>query len=597
MHRLPAPHATLSGTATSVVAALCLASAGGAQVTGIRPVTPPVAAPSLRALEAHQAGFESFRRQNLPVWRSRRPEPNRCDERVGRFCYWYDESEQEPPPEPASIREARERLIVQLDSAGRAFPSNRWVSGQRIRYLAEAKRYDDAIAAARACTIVDWWCHALQGFAFHVAGRYADADSAYERALALMDERERCEWRDLKLMLDDALLRRYRELGCRGRSPLEQRVWWLARPMLSERGNDARTEYYSRLMMTEFIEDAASAYQMGFDTDERELVLRYGWPYAWTREPSSGILGGPAGGVVGHEHTPSHPVFPAPGVLENPASSDSAGWRSKGIPPVRARYAPAYARRLLPLEHQAGLFRRGDTAVVAVAWSVATDTALAAAAHVPGELSAALVLTKGEESDATIVRSPRPGIQGTLVARSPWGSMLMSVEVAARARRTLARARYGVHGSDAPQSRVQVSDVVLFEAGDSLPSTLDEVLPLMRSSERIPAGSRIGLFWESYNTRATGEGLGVSITVAPEGAGGGWLQRGLRALRRVREAAPVTIGMRDVSARGQGYTPRAVVVDLSTLVPGRYLMQLEIDAGEGNLVRTARAITVVSSER
>lgn len=575
----------------------CLVSSARAQVTGVRPVTPPVAAPSLRALEAHQAGFESFRRQNLPVWRSRRPDPNRCDERVGRFCYWYDEAEQDPPPEPSAIREARERLIVQLDSAGRAFPSNRWVSGQRIRYLAEATRHDDAIAAAHECTILDWWCHALQGFAYHVAERYADADSAYERALALMNERERCEWRDLKLMLDDALLRRYRDLGCRGRLPLEQRIWWLARPMLSEPGNDARTEYYSRLMMTHFLEDASSAYQMGFDTDERELVLRYGWPYAWTREAPSGILGGPPGGVVGHEHTPAHPVFPAPGVLENPASSDSAGWRSKGIPPVRARYAPAYARRLLALEHQAGLFRRGDTAVVAVAWSVEQDSALAAAARSPGELTAALVLTKGEESDATIVRATRPAARGRFVARAKWGSMLMSVEVAARTRRTLARARYGVQGSDAPESRVQVSDVVLFEAGDSLPTTLEDVLPLMRPSARIPQGERVGLFWESYNTLATGEGLGVSITVAPEDTGGGWLQRGLRALRLVKEAAPVTVGMRDVSARGQAYSPRAVVVDLSTLTPGRYLMQLEIDAGQGNVVRTERAITVVTNGR
>lgn len=568
-----------------------LPSSGGAQITRVRPITPPTAAPSLKALEAQQQGFESFRRENLPVWRSRRPEPNRCDERVGRFCYWYDEAEGDPPPEPARIHEARARLITQLDSAGRAFPSNRWVSGQRIRYLAEAQRYDDAIAAARECTVLDWWCHALQGFAFHVAERYPAADSAYERALELMNDRERCEWRDLKLMLDDALLRQYREQGCRGRLPLEERIWWLARPMLSEPGNDARTEYYSRLMMTQFLEDATSAYQMGFDSDERELVLRYGWPYAWTREPPSGILGGPPGGVVGHEHTPAHPVFPAAGVIENPASSDSAGWRSKGIPPVRARYAPAYAKRLLPLTHQAGLFRRGDTAVVAVAWSVERDTALAAASA-SGDLTAALVLTKGEESDATTVRAPRPGVRGTMVARSPWGSMLMSIEVAARARRVLARARYGVHGSDAPESRVQVSDVVLFEPGDSLPMTLDDVLPLMRTSARIGEGEPVGLFWESYNTRATGEGLGVSITVAPEDAGGGWLRRGLRALRRVKEAAPVTVGMRDVSARGQGYSPRAVIVDLSTLKPGRYLMQLEIDAGDGNSVRTERAITV-----
>ena len=75
--------------------------------------------------------------------------------------------------------------------------------------------------------------------------------------------------------------------------------------------------------------------------------------------------------------------------------------------------------------------------------------------------------------------------------------------------------------------------------------------------------------------------------------GGGWLSRGLRALRRVREAQPVSVGIRDVSARGSPVTARAVEVDLATLTPGRYLLQLELDAGPGNVVRVERTITVV----
>jgi hypothetical protein len=407
-----------------------------------------------------------------------------------------------------------------------------------------------------------------------------------------MSDRERCDWRDMKLLLADDQLRQYRELGCARRLPMEQRIWWLSRPLLSGRGNDARTEYYSRLMMAHFVEDAPSAYSMGFDFDERELTLRYGWPIAWTRQPAGNLLaGGGEPSLVGHERTPAHPFIPARGVLENPASSDSAGWRSKGIPPVRARYAPVYAKRLLPLEHQSALFRRGDSAMVMVAWSVATDEQLAGAVD-GNELTAAMVLTRGEEKDAVVVRAEAPKRTGTLMARSAWGSMLVSVEVGAAKRHTLARARYGVKRTDSPQSRIQLSDIVLFEPYDGMPVSAEDVLPHMRTSERIPVGSKVGLFWEAYNTNPTGEGLEVNITVAPENRAGGWLARGLRALRRVREAQPVSVGLRDVSARGSAITARAVEVDLSTLTPGRYLLQLELNAGPGNEVRVERTITV-----
>jgi hypothetical protein len=47
-----------------------------------------------------------------------------------------------------------------------------------------------------------------------------------------------------------------------------------------------------------------------------------------------------------------------------------------------------------------------------------------------------------------------------------------------------------------------------------------------------------------------------------------------------------------MSARGLGYTPRAVVVDLSTLKAGRYIMELEITAEGTAPVRAERMLTV-----
>ncbi len=572
------------------------ASDAFAQVMDVRPVTPPVVGPSTEALRTAQRGFEDFRRDHLPFWSSRRPTPNSCDEQVGRFCYWYDELEEPPPPEPAVIAGARDRLIAQLDSAGAANPADHWVAGQRVRYMTEAGRFDDAIAAARECTSREWWCFALRGFALHVAGHYAAADSEYSGALALMGTRQACDWRDIKLLLDDVTLRRYRALSCADRATMEKRIWSLSRRMLSANGNDSRTEFYSRLMMARFLEDAPSVSEEEFDTDERELLIRYGWPRAWSLQPGYTVLGARGPVVVGHEPQPAPPYLPPPDVLENPASSDSAGWRGKGLPGVRSRYAADYAAHLLPLEHQAALLRRGDSAVVVVAWSLGADSALATAARADTGFSAALVVVGEDDTTMTIVRAPHPDpSRGTFLATAPWRSMLMSTEVEVPSRKTLVRARYGLRGSDALNSRVQVSDVVLFDPYDGMPARLEDVLPHMRTSERLVAGSKLGIYWESYNTNPKGEGLGVHITVAPENPGGGWLQRALTALRLQSEAKPVSVGISDVSARGLTYSPRSVVVDLSTLKPGRYDMELEIDAGEGNVVHASRVISVVAA--
>ena len=174
--------------------------------------------------------------------------------------------------------------------------------------------------------------------------------------------------------------------------------------------------------------------------------------------------------------------------------------------------------------------------------------------------------------------------------------MLMSAEVAARSRSTLARARYGMTASDSPGSRVSISDLLVFEPYNGMPNTLEEATAHARPSLTLPPNSKVGIYWETYNTNPNGEGIQVAITVAPEQADGSWMRRGLTALRLSREAQPVTVGITDVSARGREYTPRAVVVDLATLKVGRYLMQLEITADGTLPVHAERVLTVRSAK-
>jgi hypothetical protein len=539
------------------------------------------------AARASQLQFEQFRRTNLPESHSSRGGGS-CDEQVGRFCYWYDEKEPPPPREPDRIREARARLISLLDSAAAMNPANLWVASQRVRYLSEAARDRDAIAAAGACRgDATWRCGILMGFALHEAGDYVRADSAYQAALRDMPARDRCEWEDISLLLDEELLPRYRAQQCgdSARVAFERRVWWLARPLFSTPANDARTEHYARVTMSHMLTEAPSAHEGGFDQDERELLLRYSWPRAWSR--AGGGFGGGPSSVVGHEPTPAYPYLPNALVYDNPVNTDSLRWTTRpGV--VHARYAPAYATPLLRLEHQSALFRRGDSSLVVLAYDLRSDSALARASDV----RAALVLTRGDERDATIVRAPNKS-RGVITAHSVWAPLLMSAEVTSPTVRRSARARYGIRPPYAVGARVSLSDLLLFEPYGQLPASLDEVIPHAMPTLRVRADKKVGFYWEAYGTNPAGEVMNISVVVAPEVTDEPTRARRLkRALGMWKEAKPVSVQVQDVSARGQTTSARSVEVDLSTLTPGAYLVELEVEVAKQYRVRAERRIVV-----
>lgn len=573
--------------------ALLLSARADAQVTSVRSLdslntrSPIVAAERrdsvmrLADSKRTQALFEAYHRQNLPERKGLLGGSNgKCDERVGRFCYWYDPDEPPPPPELERVTLKRNELIATLDSAALASPGDDWVAGQRVRYLAEAGRTADAVTAALACAGTNWWCAALRGFAAHEDGRYVMAEAAYDSALALMPPRQACDWRDISLLLDDRLLARYRASKCGDaeREEFERKIWWLARPLMSSPANDARTEHFARVTMAKMVEGGPSTHAGGFDEDERELTLRYSWPREWSRT---------TGGITGHEPTPAYPYLPNSSIFDNPLASDSAKWTTEpGI--VRARYAPRYAVPMRKLEHQAAMFRRGDSALVAFAYTVEADPVMA-----PADKEVALVLTHGEPADATIVRVTPPANRAVVTAFTEWKPVLMSAEVVSYKARKTARARYALRPPYGTGARVTISDILLFAPYGTLPTSAEEALPHMLPSLRVKAGGKLGFFWEAYGTAPQGEVMGITLVVVKEEDDPSFWQRRLQALRLWKDAAPVSISVSDVSARGLTTSPRAVEVDISTLAPGAYVVQLEIEVENQYRVRAERRIEVL----
>jgi hypothetical protein len=537
------------------------------------------------AARAAQVRFERFRRDHLPNAHSGRP--GQCDEQVGRFCYWYDEKAPKTE-ELSSVTEARAALTRTLDSLGHLVPTNRWIAGQRVRYLSEAGRNDDALKAARECQAGGWWCPALIAFSQHMLGNYWAADSGFKAAQQMMMERERCQWRDISLLIDDETRQLYRRLPpCSAeREAFEDRVWWFSRTLYGLRGNDSRAEWNARQLMVRFYQDGPSAHQFGFDEDERELLLRFGWPRYWAKGPGDPRSGGYS--IQSDEASPAYRYLPAGYVLGNPALSDSSQWRLHQ-PPVIGRYAPAYARKLVALEHQQAMFRRGDSALLVMAYDVSKVPGLGNATH----RRSAMVVTTGEQPAPHMVSSSNAPDHGTMSLSGSWGPLLFSGEVWAPDSSVVARARYGVHPPYAVGTRVTVSDLLFYKPSGAPPTTVEEALALALPTERVRSSAPLGVYWESYGTDPAGETMKLTVTVVREVEESSFLNRKSKALKLIREATPVSISVNDMSARGRTISPRAVQLDISTLKKGAYIVQLEVEVQGQYALRADHRIEII----
>ncbi|HVT39119.1 MAG TPA: hypothetical protein VHE78_08735 [Gemmatimonadaceae bacterium] len=530
-----------------------------------------------------QADFERFRVEHLP--RASSPRPSNCDETVGRFCYWYAETRL--PKEPQSITERRDRLVALFDSLAKAAPDDRWISGQRVRYLAESEKYGAALRAAHECGVGGWWCDILVGFSLHLLGEYSAADSVYDRAISQMLPRDQCEWRSIELLLDEDARQQYRRYPCGDpqRTAYENEAWFLARTLYSMRGNDSRTEHYARMTMTLILKDAPSAYQYGLDDDERELLLRFGWNRAWASEGTDRRTG--VQQIVGMEAVPAYRYIPPAFVLNNPPLSDSANWRLQ-LPPVIGRYAPPYALHLKPLEHQKAMFKRGDSALVVLAYDSRTMKEMAGLS-----IDAALVIAAGDKPRAWMKTLHNAPPEGVLVATAPWGPLLMSAEVTARDKHAVARARYGVQPPYAIGTRVTLSDLLFYKPYGAFPQSVEEAAPHAHSTERLRSDAKLGVYWEAYGTDPSGETMKVSLTVEQEVEEAGFLRRQAKALKLIRKATPVSISVTDISARDAKVSPRALELDISTLTKGSYIVQLEIEVAGQYVVRADHRIEII----
>jgi len=538
--------------------------------TALAPAAPrsPTAADSVRAVRnarSAQASFEAFRRARLPRGVARTS--GACDVTIGRYCYWRgDDDDEAPPPEPAEVRARRDAFIRLLDSASDALPGDPWLAGQRVRYLVDAGDADSASRFAARCAAGPSWCAALGGFAFHEAGRFSEADSAYRHALALMDTAERCRWLDIGPLLEGELAQRFGRTDCAHREALVRQVFWLAAPLYAVSGTDALTEHFARLTWARMVEGTASEDGVSWGDDVRELVLRYGLPRWYSRDEDP-FDPAPMPSIVGHDAGMPYDFLPSLHALDHLGHATDADW-DLDDPAAATEYSPSFARSVHDLPGQIAVFRRGDSACVVAAWDAGADTTL-----LGRPLHAALVLA-GDTSVVAIRRDTAAGVRGHLAVTGPLDSGLASLELLASGDRRAARTRVGV--SARPAGRVTLSDLLLYAPSPTSPDALALVADRALAHLSVASAAGVGVYWEAYGVQPTDT---VRYSLLVSRVDESWLHRATDLLHVSRPPASLRLAWNEVARLRDGIAGRGVNLDLSRLPAGRY--RAELDAGVG----------------
>jgi hypothetical protein len=412
----------------------------------------------------------------------------------------------------------------------------------------------------------------LRGFSAHALGDYEAADHAFEAALARMAPAQRCRWTDLSDLLPDASRKSYRKVSCEQRDSVNARIWWLADPRWALGGNDLRTEVYARLTMSQLVQQARSAHDMAWGADMAQLMLRYGWPAAWSRASPSSV--DPTRmSVIGHEPSPSFDFLPEAHALGDPFTAEASSWTPTAEKPL-TRYAPKYARRFAELTPQVAWFTRGDSAAIVAAYEVG---AMHDTVFTRDSVDAAVVLSRGPGEIA--VARAKTARWGVFVLPAPSTPALMSVEVVDSAGTGLARSRFATQ----PPSESALSDVLLFDGAGGIPETFEAASARALGTLAVSRQSPFGLYWELYGDLAQTDSITYAVSVERRGAS--WLRRLAERTRLADRPQPVRVGF-DERPAGGAVSARSLLVDVSTIPAGQYRLTLTVRSGEQILTRT-----------
>jgi hypothetical protein len=555
--------------------------------------TTPGASPadSMRAAE-RAARSAAYRYERLLVTSS--PQTfgggfgDRCDERVGRFCFWHSTpGTPRPPiePDPPEVVEARDAAIHAFRRWFALAPGEERAVGPLVRYLIEADRADEAAAAARTHVWAGGESPAtllVLGLALHHTRDFLAAERAFDQARSHMDPDARRRIDDIRVLLAHGEHSRYRRLEDNERQRYHAAFWAFSDPWYLDPGNERRSAHYARHALARIHALAPRVEgRIHWGQDHEELLVRYGPPtgrkqvigpstmaqrrislveYYDPRRVSLSIEDLITGGV---------PTTPPPGVRPE-VERDT----------VRSHYAPLGGRRTQGLLVQPSVFPGAQGAVIRVDALLRPDTVSPRAPESPKGLLVILD-TLGHEV-ARVAAEPRVRADSTTILSAeypvPPGEYVYRVEIRDEATGLGGLAQYRI---DAVRTDgLTLSDLLV--AGP-----IDGELPEARyhpAIQPVPTltvvpGERIGVYAEvtGLNVGPAGARFGVQWWIEraePEGL----LRRAARWVGQriglVEEDVPPRVGWQEgteADARSLFFT-----LDLSGVEPGLHRLGLRV---------------------
>jgi hypothetical protein len=330
----------------------------------------PDSARAFRAAREAEIDYERAARRLAPFGRHDHGGP--CDEYVGRFCLYYDAGRAALPPEPAEIRRARERAIGQLKTAFEFNRARNSTVFPLVRLLLENKQPREAqevVAAYRGVSSDVATGRLLAVLTLHAGADIPAAERSITELLAAVDSAEAWRLRDISFLLDARERKRYRALAPDQQRRYEDRFWRYADALYLTPGNETRTEHFARHAENKLLEAAPSVLgSTSFGNDVAQLTIRFGTPKGRTRV-NINRPGSYDGQIIEH-WDPEQMIYAAPALdsILTVRAGPQADWPMDTIRSISG-HAPSTIRRMLPLAHQASVFRNAE-APTACAWMV-----------------------------------------------------------------------------------------------------------------------------------------------------------------------------------------------------------------------------------
>ena len=565
-----------------------------------RPVFPPQAraqqpqqdsATVLDQAQDAQRRFERVRVRHLPwQWGSG---SGPCDERVGRMCWRHDDPEDNwvKPEDPEPLVRARDDLIQSLAHFARLIPGDRWILAQRVWYLGEADRWDDAITLTTECAGNDArWCAALRGLALHERGRYVEAADDFERANGIVDEMGGDERVALRALLDGRGWDVVEAAGASTVSGLrpDSLMWLLADPMYSVPGNDRRTEHDARRIVNRIRDGSRNPYSLSWGKDMSELVVRYGWAVAWEKVRGSGLSSEPLA-VVGRHPSKGRGFIPKGSVLASPYDAPSSDFAPVARHP-RTTYRPRYASVIRQAEAEVFVLDRGDS-LIFIGALLPPDTSLGVTLRTR-EGAFAANLSSGE------VVAGRRVDAGRWTIRAPNSPTLVSVDRMSVRDSTPSdsvsaawRYRQVFPGGRRSPDVLRLSDLLFLEANEE-PRTPEDLARALRPA-RVRPGQTITVAWEVYGLGFDNAAMEYEVLVGQKRGGllatvGGWVGLG-------EGNSGLLIDWSESQPDDPGPQLRHVSVTFPDLREGTYVVRLTLRLAGRSTVFRERELEVSAS--